>query len=664
MKLTAAISFRTLIGSGIVSAAVVIAAGLSAASPDLPQPAAEEHAAKTHMEGSAHPAMTIPPRLSAWDKRWWIEKTSRLLRGGESLDPNDDIDHLAQLSKDDIAREFMSDERFGDTVLDFNMYVLGFKVDSLKVDGAYVANAYDFANAINSAKAVMQGGDYLKLFDLEGDDYMAPLAIAPSDDTLAPEDAKLTPQQLREKAVKELHSWLEDLLRMRQGAKPIQLPDYCDEVDEFTDARDKLTKRLNRAFADPEIFVLVRGGIPELIFDSLTAAVDQNCDKPEGQGDVTRLEAAVKTALAQFDRAFAEIFKFEPTIYGPDTVAEFRPVDRSAFPNSRKWLAFGFEQGTALANSSTNYNRKRAAYVLKRFFCDDLNPVGFDDPKEHVSGAHGSDTSCYACHYKLDPMAGFFRNYGALFSDEPSASDIVFDDLASVDRSKYLMAWRAPEGSARKWNIGYIRSPRWTEQNEYGQSVADLSRIIRNAPEAKRCVMKRLTQYMLGESQTVDGSYLDYLTANFEKEAAENSSTALKNAMIRILDSQAYQTRNPDPRQCYDFAPGTKRDDRPPCRIAYILEKNCVQCHSGKEILNTLDFTKWIDAPSGHGKAFPHLNSHGGQISTIETLQQMSNRLSSTDPKTRMPKNKPMSSQERQDLFLWVQSELARRRRS
>lgn len=226
------------------------------------------------------------------------------------------------------------------------------------------------------------------------------------------------------------------------------------------------------------------------------------------------------------------------------------------------------------------------------------------------------------------------------------------------------MAWRAPEGSARKWNIGYIRSPRWTEQNEYGQSVADLSRIIRNAPEAKRCVMKRLTQYMLGESQTVDGSYLDYLTANFEKEAAENSSTALKNAMIRILDSQAYQTRNSDPRQCYDFAPGTKRDDRPPCRIAYILEKNCVQCHSGKEILNTLDFTKWIDAPSGHGKAFPHLNSHGGQISTIETLQQMSNRLSSTDPKTRMPKNKPMSSQERQDLFLWVQSELARRRRS
>ncbi len=68
----------------------------------------------------------------------------------------------------------------------------------------------------------------------------------------------------------------------------------------------------------------------------------------------------------------------------------------------------------ALANSSTNYNRKRAAYVLKRFFCDDLNPVGFEDPAEHIGGAHGSQTSCYACHYKLDPMAGFFRNHGAL----------------------------------------------------------------------------------------------------------------------------------------------------------------------------------------------------------------------------------------------------------
>ncbi len=660
MKLTGARFSRILIGSTTISAAVVMAAGLSTASPDLPHSAAQEQPAKTGVAAQVRPMTAQAPPLSAWDKRWWIEKTSRLLRGGDSIGPNDNIDELARLSKDEIAREFMSDERFGDTVLDFNMYFLGFKVDSLKVDGVYTHSAYDFANAINSAKAVLQGGDYLRLFDLEGDYYMAPLTVAPSEEELDPADAKLTPQQLREKAVGELHNRLGQILGMRKGPHPIGLDDYCGELEEFTDNRDELTKRLFRAFVDPEIFVLMRGGIPDQTFNSLTAAVDQNCGKPQGQGDVAKLEAAVKAALAQFDRALAEIFKFEPTIYGPDSVAEFRPIDRSAFPDNRKWLAFGFEQGTALANSSTNYNRKRAAYVLKRFFCDDLNPVGFDDPKEHVRGAHGSDTSCYACHYKLDPMAGFFRNYGALFSDEPSSPDIVFDDLASMDRKKYLSAWRAPPTSVRKWQIGYIRSPRWTDKNDYGTSLDDLSAIIRRAPEAKRCLMKRLTEYMLGANQTIDGSYLDYLTANFEKEAAWNSSSALRNAMIRILDSRTYQTRNPNPQQCYDFAPGANRNDRPPCRIAYILEKNCVQCHSGKEILTTLNLSKWIAAPSGHGKTFPHLTNQNVQIPAVETLHQMSRRLASTDPKVRMPKNKPMSSQDRQDLFLWVQNELAR----
>jgi len=37
----------------------------------------------------------------------------------------------------------------------------------------------------------------------------------------------------------------------------------------------------------------------------------------------------------------------------------------------------------------------------------------------------------------------------------------------------------------------------------------------------------------------------------------------------------------------------------------------------------------------------------------------MMERLSSTDPKKRMPKNKIMSSQERQELYLWAQQELS-----
>src|SRR5262249_22459192 len=105
-------------------------------------------------------------RDSLWQKRWWIEKTARILRGGDGIGPNDDINALLQLPEEEIARRFMSDIRFGDAILDFNMYYLGFKVDDLRDNGAYRRNAFDFSNAVAAAQALLTGGDYLKLFDL------------------------------------------------------------------------------------------------------------------------------------------------------------------------------------------------------------------------------------------------------------------------------------------------------------------------------------------------------------------------------------------------------------------------------------------------------------------------------------------------------------------
>src|SRR5262245_41969804 len=39
---------------------------------------------------------------SLWQKRWWIDRTARLLRGGEGLGPEDDLDALLPLSKEEI----------------------------------------------------------------------------------------------------------------------------------------------------------------------------------------------------------------------------------------------------------------------------------------------------------------------------------------------------------------------------------------------------------------------------------------------------------------------------------------------------------------------------------------------------------------------------------
>ena len=660
MKFIGGLQSQMLACCVIVAAGVIAAAGVSSLASDSEQGPAAALANAVAVKSPSGEAAKIPA-LSEWDKRWWIEKTARLLRNGEGLGPNDDIERLSKLPKQEIAREFMGDERFSDTVLDFNMFFLGFKIDSLRVDGMYASSAFDFANAISSAKALQDDGDYLKLFDLEGDYYLAPLTMTPSEEKLAPEDANLPAGQLREKAIGEFKSKFAALLDLRAGPTPLAAYQFCERVEELTEQQSELNQRLFRAFTDAEIFGLMRGGVPELVYDGIDKVVNEECEKPEDKVDLQRLTDSVKGMSAQLDSAFKEIVKFEPTVYEPYGVADFRRVDRSAFPNNGKWIAFGFEQGTALANSSTNYNRKRAGYVLKRYFCDDLNPVGFENPTEHIGGAHGSQTSCYSCHYKLDPMAGFFRNHGALFADTAS-SDIVFDDLASMDRKAYLSAWRAPEGAGRSWDVGYIRSPRWKEQNSYGESIADLTKIIRAAPEAKRCLMKRLSEYVIGENQTVDGGYLDKLTETFEKDAAINSSAAFKNAMVTLLDSQTFQTRNPDPQQCYDAAPGSKPEDRPPCRVAYILQKNCVSCHSKQgDGFNTLDLSKWIDAPDGKSHVFPHLNSKDEQIPAQETLERMASRISVSDERKRMPKNKPMSSQERQELYLWLQSELVKR---
>ena len=81
---------------------------------------------------------------AVWQKRWWIEKTARILRGGYGLGPSDDINALLALPEEEIARRFMKDVRFGDTILDFNMYFLGFKIDDLKEDGVTSARRSTF----------------------------------------------------------------------------------------------------------------------------------------------------------------------------------------------------------------------------------------------------------------------------------------------------------------------------------------------------------------------------------------------------------------------------------------------------------------------------------------------------------------------------------------
>ena len=617
-------------------------------------PAAGQHA------GAADPP-SAPWHGSAWERRWWIDKTARLLRGGEGLGPDDDVDALLVLSKEEIARRFMQDGRFGDSILDFNLYFLGFKSDHLRTDGAYDRTVFDFPNAVAAAQALLTGGDYFKLFDLEGPYFMAPLRSEPPDEPLQPGDAGLSPPELRKKAMSEIEGAFTEVLAFAVGKPAPRLAAVCDKVEALADSGQKLTPQLHRAFDDAEIFGLIRGEVLAGPLDSLAKLAERVCDERAGPASARKsLVEGLEAALAQVRRAFAEIATFEPDRYQPETVLEFRPFDLSALPTRQRWLSFGFEQGMALGNSSTNFNRKRSAYVLKRFFCDDLIPVGFESPELHIGGVHGSKTSCFACHHKLDPMAGFFRSHGAYFFDYSRSPDIFFDDLASKDRTRYEAVWKSTRKDQPAWNVGYIRSARWQSYNSYGNSIADLSRILRTAPEVKRCLVKRLHDYLVADEQTIDRGYLDHLTREFEAEAARNSSQAVKNTIVRIVRNAAYAQRNADPRRCYDVAPGSLAVEGPPCRVAFILTKNCAQCHNpgAEDRAARLDVGTWIATPEGH-PVFRHLDGNMMQLSARESLGRLVERLSTYDASARMPKGRVMPSDERQELFLWAQQELA-----
>lgn len=605
----------------------------------------------------------VTPNQSAWQRRWWIDKTARLLRGGDGLGPEDAVDALVPLSKEDTARRFMQDTRFGDSILDFNLFFLGFKSDHLKTDGAYDRTVFDFPNAVAAAQSLLSGGDYFKLFDLEGPYFMAPLRNEPSDEPRQPGDEGLSQAQLRRKAMGEIEAVFVDALAFATAKPAPRASAICAKVEALADSGQRLTPQLHRAFDDAEIFGLIRGEVLSGPLDVLAKLAEKECD--DGIASSTargNLIEGLQKALAQVRHTFSQIAAFEPDRYQPKSVLEFKPFDLAAFPTKQKWLSFGFEQGMALGNSSTNFNRKRSAYVLKRFFCDDLIPIGFESPQEHVGGAHGTQTSCYACHHKLDPMAGFFRSYGAYFFDYSRSPDIIFDDLANKDRALYEAVWKAADKVQPAWNIGYIRSARWQSYNSYGTSMADLSRILRTAPEVKRCLVKRLHEYIVAEDQTIDRGYLYYLTREFEAEAAVNSSTAVKNTIVRILQSAAYEQRNADPKHCHDVAPGSVAGEGPPCRVAFILSKNCAQCHNsgGEDGAARLDVSTWMLAPDGRSRTFRHLDDKMAQLSARDSLARVVERLSSFDASTRMPKGKVMPNDERQELFLWAQEELAR----
>jgi hypothetical protein len=216
-----------------------------------------------------------------------------------------------------------------------------------------------------------------------------------------------------------------------------------------------------------------------------------------------------------------------------------------------------------------------------------------------------------------------------------------------MPKDLYFQNWIVADSG--KLRVGYVRSLRDDQKNAYGSSLSDLFQIIRSAPESKKCLAKRLTEFVISEQQTHSPVYLAFLGDTFSQEAAElGSSAAVKRLWQRILLSKAFAAKDANSNQCYDFA----EQGGPPCQVQSLLNTYCVACHKPSNAAGGLDLATW--QPTADGKfGFAHVKD-GVAVDRLTTLTIMTNRLTDSDITRQMPLNMEMPAADRETLFNWL----------
>lgn len=588
---------------------------------------------------------------SPWARRQWANRVSKLIRSGKGLSSGDDVENLLKKKPAEVIDQLMKDIRFADTVLDFNMYFLGFKANQLKKeDGTYndnfVSSVYGSPSAITSAKNIIKNGDYLSLLDLYHPVYVSPLGSVNNGQQFESETAQ---ENERTRLMAEHLKIMDEMITEAEKNPTLALGTYCEKfrsrLSQFVIFNNMLGLNIS-----PSVWLMGS-------YSEKNKSLDLLCTN--GEGDAPEnfdLVVAAKKLKLRYQAIFAKFDLIRPSNYKPKNIEDLQALNIPELEDLGPRPFFTFSVAQKLSNSSTSFNRKRAAYILKRFFCDEMTGITVEDIPGHTTEVHGSNPSCYACHYKLDPMAGFFKEQGNSFTNYAGRGFLNLDDGVTVLKDDYHKAWKAKPDAGRTWEIGYIRSVSKSALNFYGESLEDLFKFIKKAPEVKQCLVRRLYQYATSPDQIIDGGYLKFLADDFEKESLENSSLAFKKTLKRILLSGAFKTPDRETNQCYDYAPGAEPNGLP-CRVSFVVKSSCVACHNSGMAFGGLDLSQWKKLEDGQ-YSFKHIDSAGKQKPRVETLQAILERLTATDVNKRMPLKSQMSSQDRDTLYLWTNGQI------
>jgi hypothetical protein len=604
-------------------------------------------------------SVAAAPELA--DRAAFVEKAHHALRPGTPALTPDELDAFLAMSDEAIVRQMLADPRSDRGIAALALHFLGAPVDRIRDPSGWSLDAMAYWPVAAAVRAYHRGEDPLAaLKELRA---IPPVgAIAPPDaatvryyfpdDTFTPASGGPAYRAQVDAAIRARF----DAARDRLLQEPLDQSAFCDQF---------------RQVVDGVIFYpSFMGGPQGLGWDlrhlatsteSFNALNDACYSDPRAPLDRAVAVATVAEMRAFYEALHARIEAFTRSVEAsPDLALD--PIDPVAVglvtgeyfgtPSNELYDRFWTEAPV----SSTNFNRRRGAYVLDRFFCDDLRPVGAALPPSHGGDQHASDPACRACHFKLDPMAGFFRRHGVgghEFSDELLASyrgEIFFDDFERRDFVEYDATWSDSTGT-RPYNVGYIRSTRDDSLNSYGSDLRDLSRIIQSAPEVDRCFVQRMFEHYNGADQAVDPGFLDQV-------AVELRTQGVKHAVTRIVAGETFRRAERNTTVCYDLAAGAEdQAGRPPCAVAAVLQTYCASCHASATAQAGLDLTAWQAVDRGM-RGFPHVDPNGVPIPPAETLARMLDRLKTADPARQMPMSREMPLHVREALVVWVQDQL------
>jgi hypothetical protein len=622
----------------------------------------------------------------------WLEKASRALRLGQGLIPDDPLRSALNEPKSAAVDALMEDPRFFATMMDFYSFYYGFKTESgvkksfpisqvLYNPKTKILRTTDFTKCQLDPTCVRYDTSFDVEFQISGHPAILSAATAVVDGKSL--DVLYHPSQPSYISVRSLQDLVVSLIfasqppskRNANSASNLDPVNLSELSKKATQGLNKLSQLVNSHIAKysetPGNKVplannfckdaLKLTGDLEAVFSlgsiidlSFAAVCSQSTDP-----SLTELKH-MRDRLIVGQKSLAEVFLFlEDYLTKKLKISHGTYFDASSYlKTAPKNQLFDQTFWNNHPNSSTNYNRRRAAYVFKTFFCDDLTPVKLEIAKDANDNRHASDPSCMACHYKLDPLAGFFRGYGIGGIKMDVSDSMVFDDqkqISGKELQKYRASWDFPgtKGPNQGQNIGLVRSSTDLSKNSYGTTLDDLGKLIALDPRTYTCKAQRLADYFIGGGQTYDRGWLEEIALAMSSAPKSANGQSVKYAIKKVLLSKAFSTQNPTEGICYDQATSSKKSSKIDCRVASTISKYCAKCHGPNGDNGGLNLVEWEEK-----FGFKHLDDNGNQIPIKKSYQRILERLGPSDQGPIMPLNSPMPDPDRHLIRKWFEEQI------